>query len=178
MRITRIEEFLLSDQQQKEIHQLLRQCFSEYPTDQSYYKQLPSFRLLAQPATDDTLIGHLALEHRLIERNGKVSRIFGVGDLCVSPEYQSKNVASSLLQHLETLARQAKIDFIVLISNEHEFYKKNGFQLVNNTCRWLIINNHQTIGVAQRRLENCLMVKALGTQKWEAETVDFLGHMF
>ena len=176
MRIQRTEEFLLPSSTKKEIHQLLLRCFSEYPKDQTYYKQLPDFRLLAY--NDKVLLGHLAVDHRLININGTVCRIFGVGDLCVDPEHQSQNLASSLLQELETLGKDADIDFLVLISNEHEFYKKNGFHLVNNTCRWLMINDHKIFGVGHRRIESCLMVKALRDKTWEEGLVDFLGHIF
>jgi len=82
-----------------------------------------------------------------------LSKIFGVVDLCVDHNFQSKNIASSILQKLEKLGLQHNVDFLVLIAQNHEIYQKNGFSLVNNTCRWLMINGHQTLGVGSRRIE-------------------------
>ncbi len=83
-----------------------------------------------------------------------------------------------MLQELETLGKKHKIDFITLIAQEQKFYKKNGFKVYNNDCRWLIINDKQSLGLAQRNLDNALMIKPLSGEKWNKEMVDFLGCLF
>ncbi|MEM8906905.1 MAG: GNAT family N-acetyltransferase [Bacteroidota bacterium] len=176
MTIQRLEEFALSSPQHTAIQELLRLCFSEYPQQRSYYKQIPDFRYLVWQ--DQQLIGHLAVEHRMINVAGNIARIFGVADLCVATSFQDQKIASNLLQQLENLGRQNDIDFLVLTAAEHKLYLNNGFQLVNNTCRWLMINEHQTLGVGHRRIEDCLMVKRLGPLQWKEGLVDLLGYVF
>ncbi len=176
MRIQRVEEFLINKQVHQQINQLLNKSFGDYPETRSYYKQLPSFRYLVW--NNDDLIGHMAIEHRNINIAEVVSSIFGVVDLCVDEQFQSKNIASSILQQLEKLAKENQIDFIVLIAQNHSVYEKNGFAVVENTCRWLMINSNQTLGVGHRRIEECLMMKAMGDKVWKPGLVDFLGHIF
>ena len=176
MEIKRIEEFQIDESTAKSIKELLRKCFPEYPWQRIYYKQIPSFRYLVFEG--DILIGHMGVEHRMMNIGAQAASVFGVVDICISPDFQHRKVASSLLQELETLGRQHQIDFIVLIAQNHQLYKTNGFQLHNNTCRWLMINEHQTLGVNHRHIDDCLMVKALGEKTWNQGLVDFLGYVF
>ncbi len=176
MEIKRIEEFKLNSNQHLQINQLLQLCFSAYPTDRTFYKQIPSFRYLV--FEKKAIVAHLAIIHRMIKIGGKNYIIFGVSDLCVHPDFQHKKIASVLLENLEKLGRKHKIDFITLIAQEVDFYKKNGYEVFNNDCRWLIVNETQSLGIAQRNLDNALMVKPLGDKKWVKETVDFLGNLF
>ena len=176
MKIQRIEEFKINRKQHLEISQLLKLCFSSYPANQSFYKQFPSFRFLV--FEEKELIAHLAIIHRLIKIGEESASIFGVSDLCVHPDFQHKKIASVLLEELETLGKKHKIDFITLIAQEQKIYKKNGFQSVNNNCRWLIINEVQSLGLAQRNLDNALMIKPLTKKSWGDGIVDFQGCLF
>ena len=176
MKIQRIEEFKINRKQHLEISQLLKLCFSSYPANQSFYKQFPSFRFLV--FEEKELIAHLAIIHRLIKIGEESASIFGVSDLCVHPDFQHKKIASVLLEELETLGKKHKIDFITLIAQEQKIYKKNGFQSVNNNCRWLIINEVQSLGLAQRNLDNALMIKPLTKKNWRDGIVDFQGCLF
>lgn len=176
MTLSRIEEFQLTDQQQDEIHQLLHICFEGYPAGRTYFKQLPNFRYLAYH--NDQLVGHLAVEHRMMALNQTPTRVFGVVDICVHPDFRHRQIASTLLKKLEELGKNHQIDFIVLTGTDHDFYKKMGYDLHTNTCRWLLINDHQTLGVHHRQLQDCILVKSLGTKKWSEGVVDFLGAVF
>ncbi len=176
MIITRIEEFQIIEAVQQAISQLLATAFSTYPPGRTYYKQKPSFRYLAWE--DDKLIGHLAVEHRMISIGGRETPIFGIADLCISPNHQQKQIASELLQQLEQLGKSHGIQFLLLVAQEHGVYLKNGFRLVHNPCKWLIIQEHQSLGLGHRKLKDCLMVKALGPLKWSDGLVDFMGHIF
>ena len=176
MTIKRIEEFKLTTQQHQNIGKLLNTCFSAYPADRSFYKQYPSFRFLV--SEKKSIIGHLAIVHRLVKVKEKDFTIFGVSDLCVHPDYQHQKIASVLLEKLENLSRKHNIDFIILIAQDQKFYKKNGFKTFNNNCRWLIINETQSLGIAQRNLEHALMIKPMTDKKWNKGTVDFLGNLF
>ncbi len=176
IRIQAVEEYRLRPTQQMQVGQLLRQSFADYPKDRIYYKQIPTFRLLAFEKR--TLVGHLAVEFRLINIGGAITRIFGVTDVCVAESFQSQKLATTLLDELSTLGQSQDIDFIILFADQHDLYLNNGFELVNNVCRWLIINNHQSLGLSHRRLENCLLVKSLNGAVWGDGVIDFLGHVF
>lgn len=176
MKIQRIEEFKINQKRHAEINELLQLCFSSYPSNRSFYKQFPNFRYLV--FEEKKLIAHLAIIHRLIKVGEESFVIFGVSDLCVHPNYQHKKIASILLNELEQLGKKHQIDFITLIAQEKKFYKKNKFIVCNNDCRWLMINENQSLGIAQRSLDNALMIKALNNKKWKKEMVDFQGVLF
>lgn len=176
MEIERIEEFNITVTQKKEIHQLLAACFPGYPKGRTYYKQLPNFRYLVYH--QKKLVGHLAVEHRMIAVDQTPCVIFGVVDICVALDFRQQQVAATLLQQLEQLGAENNIDFILLTATEPELYLKNGYQLYSNTCRWLFINEHQTLGVKNRHLAEALLVKPLKEKKWSTGIVDFLGTVF
>ena len=88
MRIQRIEEFKINKKRHSEISELLKLCFSSYPSNRSFYKQFPSFRYLV--LVEKHLIAHLAIIHRMIKVGEKNFVIFGVSDLCVHPDFQQK----------------------------------------------------------------------------------------
>ena len=176
MKIQRIEEYKINNIYHIQILELLKMCFSSYPSNQSLYKQFPSFRFLA--FEEKKLVAHLAIIHRLIKIGGENAIIFGVSDLCVHPDFQNKKIASTFLDKLESLGKKHQINFITLIAQDQNLYKKNGFQKVNNNCRWLIINETQSLGVVQRNLDGALMIKALTKKRWGAGIVDFQGCLF
>jgi len=176
MQTFRSEEFKITQQQHSDIQNLLQICFSSYPTDRSYFNQLPAFRFLVY--NKKTLVGHLAVVHRVIKFGDKIATIFGVADLCVHPEFRDKDIASELLQELENLGKNHGIDLIVLIAKENKFYKKNGFKIYSNKLRWLMTNQHQSFGIVQRSLEDSFMIKKIKLKKLETGTVDLLGSLF
>jgi GNAT superfamily N-acetyltransferase len=176
MHIQRIEEYLISEPLRQSIRKLLVDCFREYPGDRIYFKQLPDFRYLAWD--EEELAGHMAVEHRVINNDGQVLRIFGVVDLCVAEAFQHRKLATQLLREIETFGRQCQVDFLMLAAKEKDLYESNGFRAVDNLCHWLLIQSHQTIGVVRRSLANSLMVKPLGEKEWKAGRVDFLGPIF
>ncbi len=175
-KIEQIFEINIQPAVHNQISQLLAKCFSGYPKDQSYFKQLPHFRLLVK--NESELIGHVAVDHRLINVGTNTFRIFGLADLCVDEAFQSKNVASQMLQRLDKLAQESGIDFIVLFTNQQTFYKKNGFSIVDNVCRWVFINDHHTLGVSQRKLGKSILIKSFSNKKWEDGMLDLMGHIF
>lgn len=176
MNIKRIEEFLIEESEQEAIRSLLANCFPEYPSGKSFYKQLPDFRFLIWD--QEQLIAHMAIENRLMNNSGTLIHVFGIADLCVLDHYQHQKLASSMLEELENLGKSRNIDFIVLLAKKHELYLKNGFQLKNNVCKWVLINANQTLGVAKRKLEYSLLIKPISNKGWKEGTLDFMGHIF
>jgi predicted N-acetyltransferase YhbS len=175
MELKRVEEFQLRPEEEAAVSGLLGSAFSAYPK-RSYYKQPPDFRYLAWEG--ERLIAHMAVEHRTINNSGALLRIFGLADLCVADSHRQKRLASHLLSELSLLGMQHRIDFIVLMATQKQLYLRNGFVLVNNLCRWIMISEHSTLGVAQRQIEATLMVKKLGRKEWGEGLVDFLGPVF
>ena len=171
-----IEEYKLSSSYQKRIILLLQEAFSDYPEGQYYYNQLPSFRYLVW--NNDDLIGHVGIDHRVINLGDEVFRVFGIVDLCVSKEHQSQKIASSLLKDIEIQAKTYEIDFILLAAESSGLYTTHGFKLINNPSKWLMLRNYQSLGVLHRQLKNCLLYKSINGKKWKDGTLDFLGTIF
>lgn len=176
MKIVRIEELQIDERTHLFIQDLLQHCFPEYPKGRSYYKQIPTFRYLVWDKKK--LVAQMAVEHRMMNVGSDSHRIFGIADLCVHTDYQKKHIATDLVTALEKLGKKNRIDFLVLTAGEHDFYNKLKFKLQQTTCRWLMINEHQTLGVGHRRIDESLMVKAINGKAWGTGLVDFLGHVF
>lgn len=176
MFIQRLEEYKIPESVHQQISKLLEEAFSGYPQGKSYFKQLPAFRYLIW--AEDMLIGHMAVDHRLISIEGEPVKIFGVVDLCIADSYQRKKLATRLLEELEQSGIKYGIDFIILLTPDHTLYISNGFVLVDNSCKWLLIQDNSCLGVLHRKIDQALMVKALSTKVWKNGVVDFLGHIF
>lgn len=176
MILHRVEEFQLTTAIHAKIRSLLALSFESYPSERNFLHQTPSFRYLM--LDDKALIGHMAVEHRIIQLDGKTISIFGITDLCVHPEHQHQQSASKMIMELEDLANTHKVEAIMLFTNLFPLYKKLGFVKQANKCRWLMIQNDVSLGVARRSLEDCLMVKMLSDTKWTDGEVDLLGHVF
>ena len=176
MTIQRIEELLIDIPTREVIHRLLEDSFPDYPLGQSYYKQLPDFRYLVWE--QEELIGHMAIEHRLINNDGQILRIFGVADLCIAKSFQRQKIATTVIEQLLELSKSVGIDFIMLVAEEEQFYQQIGFQPIQNNCKWVLIHRHETFGVVQRQMDSGLMVKAVSKKIWREGALDFLGHIF
>src|SRR5687767_14198955 len=112
MEIAQIEHYRLAGALEADLIGLLRRSFPSYGFDRTYYKIPPHFHLLA---TDDTrLVAQTGVEYRVISADGRPLAIFGVVDLCVAPVHRSRGTASALLRHVEALAREVGVDFVVL----------------------------------------------------------------
>lgn len=175
MHISQLPDYLLSTKQRAEITALLQITFPHYPS-RAHFRQLPHFRILAH-GESEALIGHIAIEHRMINNAGQALRVFGLADVAIHPEHQNKRLGTKLLQFTEQLACDTDIDALLLIAAEPEFYLKNDFLAVENDCKWLFLQGDQTLGVLQRRLGG-LMVKMLKGGEWRSGQLDLLGHIF
>ncbi len=176
MILHRVEEFQLTTAIHAKIRSLLALSFEDYPNNRNFLHQTPSFRYLM--LDDKSLIGHMAVDHRVIQLDGETLSIFGITDLCVHPEHQHQHSASNMLAELEDLAKSHDVDALLLFTNLFPLYLKLGFTKQPNKCRWLMIQNDVSLGVARRSLEDCLMVKMLSDKKWTEGEVDLLGHVF
>jgi len=171
-----IPEYEMDASLERSIHDLLKKCFPGYPNDKTYYKQTPSFRVLSQE--DKQVIGHVAVDFRRINQAGKLATIFGLSDVCVDPAFRGLKWSARLITFIEALALKKQVDFLILIAADISFYEGLGFEEVDNPHRWLIIQNDQSLGLAQRPLSPGLMIKSLNGQVWEPGPVDLLGAIF
>lgn len=176
MLIETIPEYKLSDDVHKLANRLLVESFPNYPSGRSYYKLLPQFRYLVWAG--EALIAQMGVEHRVIANAGIPMRIFGLIDLCVAPSYRSQRIATTLLKQVEELGRTSKVDFLVVFADNSRLYAKNRYQRVANLCRWMRVDEHQTLGVGEASLSDCMMVKQLGEQAWQEGLIDLLGYLF
>lgn len=172
-----MEEHQLTIQQHGQIEILLKNCFTDYPSGRSFLHQIPAFRWLVYDQYQQ-LIAHLAVIHRMINIGGTSASIFGISDLCVAPIAERNGLASHLIHKLEEKAIKSNIGFILLFARDHQLYLKNKYQLVNNSCRWLMIHNHCSFGLGARRIEKALMYKQIGNTSWNDGVVDLLGPAF
>lgn len=175
MRIERIEECKLTEPVRAKIVALLKEGFGVYPEGRTFYKQLPGFRFLTWD--EEELLGHLAAEYRIINVGGDLLPIFGVADLCVTPSRQQEKIATQMLGQLERLAGTSGVEFILLTGSEPNVYQGMGFQRIERSCRWLLMNNLTSLGVIRRSVNN-IMIKCLGDRPWPDGEIDFLGHIF
>ncbi|MFK7807336.1 MAG: GNAT family N-acetyltransferase [Saprospiraceae bacterium] len=176
MKIRKTDEYKISYDQALAINALLTTCFSGFPSNRNYYRSLPSFRLLAWKK--DKLIGQLAVVFRVIKVGSTVVRVFGISDVCVHPDHRDNNCARLLLDSLDDYCQKYRIDFQILIAEEQKFYEKRSYQSVSNTVRWLLINDHQSLGVMHGTLDNSLMIKQTGKVEWNEGLLDLLGGVF
>lgn len=177
MHIEKIEEYNIDITTQQEIHQLLQTSFGAFPKDRIFLKQAPNFRLLVWE--DDILIAQCAIIFRIISLDRKPFRIFGIMDLCVDATYQNQKIGSKILQKIEAIARKSNIDFILLLGGTQDFYLQNGFQLVQNNCRWVLMKDYVTMGVMTRQIPETLLIKSISDKKWsENALLDLMGFIF
>jgi len=175
MHFERREEFSIDSNTNANIQVLLQACFPDYPSHQTYFKQVPQSRILVWEKEE--LIGHASLEYRKIKVGEKVMKAFLIGDICVHPTFQNKKIASNIIAQIDTLAKENDLNLLVVTASNIALYKRNGFSSVDNICRWVILQSHSTLGVRERQLNNSLMVKTLGQTKWNEGTIDFMGHI-
>lgn len=167
--ITRVAEVDLDAARGGELTALLRESFPDYP-DRPYFKLPPHFRFLA--TEDGRLVGQLAGELRVMRVGERVVRTIGVVDLCVRE--RGRGTASRLLAEVTAL----ECDFVVLFADDDRVYVRNGWVRVDNPVTWVKINEHTTLGLAERVVPGAMTVRAVGGGTWPDGDVDLLGHRF
>nr|WP_160042662.1 GNAT family N-acetyltransferase [Paenibacillus sp. USDA918EY] len=163
MKIEKVFEYDLSNELEAAIQELLIDSFPDiYPKDRIYFKQLPHFRFLAFNE-ENQLIGHVGLEYRVMNLNGKPVKILGVIDLL----------------EVDQFSEGRNIDFILLFTDKMNFYLRNGYKPVKNKCKWMKIDYEtQTInGIGHEEVDQ-LMIKEVGKTVWSGGDLDFLGYFY
>lgn len=178
MRIERIEEYFLTKKTHEAIHSLLLEGFGQYPAGRDFFRQLPAFRLLVW-SDQQELIGHMAVEHRLVNNQGQLVRIFGIADFTVAISHRNQGIGTNLLHILTDLGHTCEVDFLLLLAhNSGSVYQRQRFVAVDAQCKWLLIQQDQSLGVLNRFIEGSLMIKPISNLSWKEGNLDFLGHIF
>jgi GNAT superfamily N-acetyltransferase len=173
--ISRVAEAEIPPDLMGRAQSLLQECFPGYPS-RPYFKLPPHFRYLA--VADGELVGQMGVELRVVRVGGEVRRTLGVVDLCVRGSGRSRGLAGRLLAEVTQFARACGIDFVILFADDERVYTRNGWERAANTCTWLKIHEHTTLGVATAEDTGALMVKKTGRHAWPEGDVDLLGHLF
>jgi GNAT superfamily N-acetyltransferase len=105
-------------------------------------------------------------------------RVVGGIDLCVRSFYRSHGIRSELLKRVEVFALRSNSDFIILFADDDRIYAKHGYQHTDNPCRWLRINEHATLGVAEEPVDDALMYKRIGAINWRLGVLALLGYLY
>jgi len=177
MHIEKIEEYAIDFTTQQKIHHLLQTSFGQFPEDRIFLKQVPSFRLLVWD--NDVLIAQCAIVFRTISLDKVPFRIFGIMDLCVDKHYQNQKIGRRILKQIERIAEENNIDFTLLFGGTQDFYLQNGFQLVQNDCRWVLMKDYKTMGIMTRPIPETLLVKSISNKKWNnSALLDLMGFIF
>ncbi len=171
--VRRVAELAVGTALAREITGLLRECFPGYP-DREYYKLPPQYRFLAD---DGRLAGQLGFGLRVIRVGTEVLRVLAVEDVCVRRDARSRGVASRLLTEVTALARDARVDFLVLFADDERLYSRHGWVGVDNPVTWLKIHEHRTLGVAEPVPVAAMMVRPAQDATWPTGEVDLLGHV-
>ena len=177
MKISTVEEYALSEVERRAIQSLLIQSFVDEPCyqDRLYFKQLPHRRVLAE--VDGLIVGQCGIDHRVVSTSEGPASVFGIIDLCVAVDHRRGGVASQILETIECSAREHAIDYLILFASDQRLYHKAGFRRVGNPLRWMKVDEHASLGMAEERVEEC-MVKPTGVREWPGGVVDLLGYLF
>jgi predicted N-acetyltransferase YhbS len=177
MRLEEIEEYKIDSEKEKAIKELLQKSFELYPNDRIFYKQVPSFRLLLW--ADDILAAQIGIVFRVVSLDKNPIRIFGLMDLCVDENYRSKKIGSKVLKNIEKIGKKNQIDFLLLFGGIQDYYEQKGFQMVTNSCRWVLMKDYETLGILNRKIPDTLLIKSLSNKKWnEKSDLDLMGFVF
>jgi GNAT superfamily N-acetyltransferase len=174
--IVRVAEAEIGADLSTQLRSLLQACFPEYP-GRTYFKLPPHFRYLAMTSGRE-VAAQMGVELRVIRIGDHVMRTFGIVDLCVRQNEQSRGLAGRLLAEVTGYAHSCGMAFIILFADDDRVYVRGGWRRVTNHCSWVKIHDHATLGLARNADTGAMMVKATGDQAWPEGDVDLLGHLF
>jgi len=178
-KIKKVIECEIDNEQAGKIQELLTESFQGiYPNNRIYFKQVPHFRFLAFNE-DNHLLAQVGLDYRVMNLSGKLIKVLGIIDLCVSRESRSNGIASVLLSEIDKYCVKRDIDFLLLFADYKTLYLKNGYKSVKNKCKWLKIDdrNQTILGIGYEE-QSGLMIKKIGMNEWTEGDLDFLGYLY
>lgn len=180
MQIQLINEIELDNPTKSKIADLLQRGFPEEDfKGRHYFKQLPHYRLLLK--LDDHLIGHLGLDFRVMTLNTIPINVLGVMEVVVHPHYQKQGYGALLMNELDHIVQkfQHNIDYLLLVADQYDFYRKFGFELTAQHTKWLVTEEHVNYGIKEDFFSDCLMYKQIGSKPWiDNGKLDWMGYWY
>jgi len=159
-----------------ELCPLLDEAFPGFFDGRTYVKQQPHFRIIMYAASE--VVGHVALDYRVIRIGAEIVPICFVIDLCVRKHHRGQGLGSKILEEAEAQARQAATHFMVLMADLHDFYGHRGFLRIQGVLtKWLAIENRASHSLIEEDLSDQLMAKPLTKFCWPGGPVDMLGYL-
>ena len=64
------------------------------------------------------------------------------------------------------------------MTNENQFYVKQGFKRIDERARWILMGQNRMLGMQERQLKDVLYVKPLTEAQWPNGLIDFVGPLF
>lgn len=159
------------------LRKLLDKCFPDTFESRIYFKQLPHFRLIMRE--DSHIIGQAGLDFRIILVGKTHIAVVGIIDLCITEKLRHQGFGTRLLKRAEKFARYASADFLVLMADRHDIYKRTGFiDLPEATTTWLAIEDRKSYGLVERDMTDVFLVKPVMQNKWPKGPIDMLGYLY
>ena len=141
----------------------------------SYYKQRHHLRVIAR--IDDQIVGHIALNFRVVTLGETAVPIIGLAEVATHPDHGGKGIASALLEETIKTAATTQAGFIVLFG-DHPIYARRGFLHAQNELRYVGIDEGH-INTVITRVDPGLKVMSLRGRAWDGMAkLDLLGHLF
>ena len=173
--IERIDETLLTSEDEAQIAELLLRCFDTSFGGRSFYKTRPHHRLLYRE--DGRIFGQVSVFHQVIRMGDRLVTISGLGDVATDPDRRGQGIAGRLVQRFIDDARDGAADFAVLFG-DRPLYAGLGFANKTNPMRFVAMEDARTIEVRDDT-DDGLMVMKTGEIDWDdAAPLDLLGPKF
>lgn len=182
MNLIFINEFEISEKISVGISHLLASAFpyADYK-GRSFFKQMPQYRLILFNEESE-VIGQLAVDYRAMNLGNELIKVWGIVDFAIEIKHQKKGYGTMMMHEFIRLAEEnsQNIDFLYLVTDLPEFYKKFGFEQASlEKIKWLKIHDLRTLGLGYEKVDDCLqMYKPISGKAWTGDELDMLGYWY
>jgi predicted N-acetyltransferase YhbS len=118
------------------------------------------------------LVAHVGVHERCVTSEGITSRIIGMAEVCVRPDYRGRGFIGMTFRCIHAWAIQQGFDFSVLFGDP-KIYGSSGYTNVTN----LFYDSQESDGRMVRK-QALAMVKTLTTRPWPTGQVSLQGLPF
>jgi predicted acetyltransferase len=128
----------LSDDPAKRIHKLLHSTWpDDAPNEGDYYRTLgaPTAILILRQAPE--VLAHLAIYERQVSIGNETLAIGMLGAIVVAPEQRRRGHSRVLIRHAHDRLKGRGMPFSILFAYEPKVYASSGYELMQNTTRFI-----------------------------------------
>jgi predicted N-acetyltransferase YhbS len=172
-------EILIPRETRRELQKLLAECFPDFLSERTYYKQLPHGRLLA--TIGGRIVGQIGFDYRAVRSGKSVLQVVGIVDVCVDAGFRRRGVAEAMLMQLEKLVENGDADALVALADDPRLFIALGYHQVDPAIRWFSIEDRRSVDLVERRLGGVMLVKPIREAAKAVDlqvSLDFLGHLY